>query len=237
MAILKKNEKKEGKKENILTKKIKLKPAQIVIGITTIAVVLFAFIWVLSCFVFQNSHIIKKEDKILNPELARAMSYDVLDENADDVEGTDCVKFSAFFLRDLDNDGIADIEYDGLLPDICNVFPTTVPLLFLSSPLTLIVLKVSAVDALRMVASGIDVFKPASILLPKSQLIFTPPTITVNSSFCSAGIEKESIPVTEYKNVPSDDIEPMLTSIIPLSVFNCFTIEPDESVTVMEHCP
>ena len=102
------NEKKGEKKENILTKQIKLKPAQIVIGITTIAIVLFAFVLALGFFLIQNSKKKKKKNIELDPELARAMTYDVLDEHADDIEGTDCVKFSAFFLRDIDSDGNAE---------------------------------------------------------------------------------------------------------------------------------
>ena len=50
----------------------------------------------------------------LTPELARAMTYEQFTEGSDDVYSTDGetkvdnVKFSAFFLRDLDNDGYAE---------------------------------------------------------------------------------------------------------------------------------
>ena len=108
MAIFKKNEKKEGKKENILTKQIKLKPAQIVIGITTIAIVLFAFILALSYFLTQNNKKLNKENIELNPELARAMTYDQFEDGDDVISATDNVKFSSFFLRDLNGDGYAE---------------------------------------------------------------------------------------------------------------------------------
>ena len=53
-----------------------------------------------------------KKDKTqigsISPELARAMNYAQFEEGDDQVEGTDNVKFSAFFLRDLDGDGYAE---------------------------------------------------------------------------------------------------------------------------------
>ena len=101
-------EKKEGKKENILTKQIKLKPAQIVIGITTIAIVLVAFILALSYFLTQNNKKLNKENIELNPELARAMTYDQFEDGDDVISATDNVKFSSFFLRDLNGDGYAE---------------------------------------------------------------------------------------------------------------------------------
>ena len=54
------------------------------------------------------------KDVILAPELARAMTYEQFEEGSDDVYSTDGetkvdnVKFSAFFLRDLDGDGYAE---------------------------------------------------------------------------------------------------------------------------------
>ena len=100
-------EKKE-KKESILTKQIKLKPAQIVIGITTIAIVLVAFILALSYFLTQNNKKLNKENIELNPELARAMTYDQFEDGDDVISATDNVKFSSFFLRDLNGDGYAE---------------------------------------------------------------------------------------------------------------------------------
>ena len=46
----------------------------------------------------------KKKRKVLDPELARAMTYEEFQEGDENIEGTDNVKFSAFFLRDLDGD-------------------------------------------------------------------------------------------------------------------------------------
>ena len=96
------------KKENYLIKQIKLKPTQIVIGITTIAIVLFAFVLVLSSFLTQNSKKLNKENVVLNPELARAMTYDRIPDDADvvyevDENGNitdtviDNIKFLSFF--------------------------------------------------------------------------------------------------------------------------------------------
>ena len=44
----------------------------------------------------------------LDPELARAMTYDQFEDGDENIEGTDNVKFSAFYLRDLDGDGYAE---------------------------------------------------------------------------------------------------------------------------------
>ena len=51
---------------------------------------------------------LNKENQVYDPELARAMTYDQFEPGDDDIEGTDNVKFSAFFLRDLDGDGYAE---------------------------------------------------------------------------------------------------------------------------------
>ena len=61
----------------------------------------------------QKSNKLAKS-KILDPELARAMTYEQFEPGSDDVYSTDGetkvdnVKFSAFFLRDLDGDGYAE---------------------------------------------------------------------------------------------------------------------------------
>lgn len=44
----------------------------------------------------------------VNPELARAMTYEQFQEGSEKVDGTDNVNFSAFFLRDINNDGNAE---------------------------------------------------------------------------------------------------------------------------------
>ena len=43
-----------------------------------------------------------------NPELGRAMNYEEFTDKDEDVEGTENVKFSAFFLRDINQDGYAE---------------------------------------------------------------------------------------------------------------------------------
>ena len=50
----------------------------------------------------------KKLKRVSDPELARAMTYDQFVDGDENVEGTDNVKFSAFFLRDVNNDGDAE---------------------------------------------------------------------------------------------------------------------------------
>ena len=43
-----------------------------------------------------------------NPELGRAMNYEEFTEEDEEVEGTENIKFSAFFLRDINQDGYAE---------------------------------------------------------------------------------------------------------------------------------
>ena len=52
----------------------------------------------------------KKQNRLYNldTELLRAINYEQLTEQDQNIEGTDNVKFSAFFLRDVDGDGYAD---------------------------------------------------------------------------------------------------------------------------------
>ena len=50
----------------------------------------------------------KRKSTVIDSELARAMTYDQFEDGDDAVEGTDNVKFSAFFLRDVNNDGNAE---------------------------------------------------------------------------------------------------------------------------------
>ena len=50
----------------------------------------------------------KKKGISTDPELARAMTYDQFEDGDENIEGTDNVKFSAFYLRDLDGDGYAE---------------------------------------------------------------------------------------------------------------------------------
>ena len=46
--------------------------------------------------------------KQTNPELAKAMTYEEVKDGDEAVEGTDNVKFDAFFLRDINQDGYAE---------------------------------------------------------------------------------------------------------------------------------
>ena len=49
-----------------------------------------------------------KRTESINPEIARSMIYDQVKTGDEKVDGTDYVEFDAFFLRDLDEDGIAE---------------------------------------------------------------------------------------------------------------------------------
>ena len=49
-----------------------------------------------------------KNKTVISPELAKAMTYDQVEEGDEAVEGTDNVKFDAFFLRDINQDGYAE---------------------------------------------------------------------------------------------------------------------------------
>ena len=44
----------------------------------------------------------------IDPEIARSMTYDQVQDGDEDISGTNYVKFDAFFLRDLNNDGDAE---------------------------------------------------------------------------------------------------------------------------------
>ena len=50
----------------------------------------------------------RKQKQTNNPELAKAMSYDRFEDTDADIYDTNNVKFGAFFLRDLDEDGYAE---------------------------------------------------------------------------------------------------------------------------------
>ena len=50
----------------------------------------------------------KRNGVVADSELARAMTYDPFNDGDDSIEGTNNVKFSAFFLRDVNNDGYAE---------------------------------------------------------------------------------------------------------------------------------
>lgn len=92
------------------TKKIRTK--RIAVASTVIAIILIVFI-----ALFLNS----KETTIstvgISQELHRAMQYDQFEEGDELLEATENVKFSAFFLRDLDGDGYAE-KIKGTCKDI-----------------------------------------------------------------------------------------------------------------------
>ena len=63
---------------------------------------------VIAIMMANNEEKTKKLKKVSDPELARAMTYDQFADGDENIEGTDYVKFSAFFLRDVNNDGYAE---------------------------------------------------------------------------------------------------------------------------------
>ena len=92
------------KNQNIKQKNkkgIKLNKKVIAIG-TTAILALWAIIGV---------YLLNRDNNltVINPEIARSMTYDQVQEGDENIEGTnEHVKFDAFFLRDLDGDGYAE---------------------------------------------------------------------------------------------------------------------------------
>ena len=78
----------------------------VIIGISFYVVILIA----LTALFLLSRREIKNSTRNLNldPELARAMTYEQFEDGDENIEGTDNVKFSAFYLRDLDGDGYAE---------------------------------------------------------------------------------------------------------------------------------
>ena len=78
----------------------------VIIGISFYVAILIA----LTALFLLSRREIKNSTRNLNldPELARAMTYDEFEDGDENIEGTDNVKFSAFYLRDLDGDGYAE---------------------------------------------------------------------------------------------------------------------------------
>ena len=78
---------------------------------TIIGVTIFCVISIILgiLVLLTRTGVVNKTKKIItDPELARAMTYEQFEDGDEDIEGTDNVKFSAFFLRDLDGDGYAE---------------------------------------------------------------------------------------------------------------------------------
>ena len=72
-----------------------------------IAIVLVAIIIAIA-IVSSKGEGTKKKNFTPDSELARAMTYDQFSDEDSNVDGTDYVKFGAFFLRDINNDGYAE---------------------------------------------------------------------------------------------------------------------------------
>lgn len=90
---------KEKLKKGITKKKIAT------IAIFAVAVI----IAIIAIVVNQSNEQSSKRRKIIaDGELARAMTYDQFEDGDEAVDGTDNVKFSAFFLRDVNGDGYAE---------------------------------------------------------------------------------------------------------------------------------
>ena len=77
--------------------------------ILSIAIFVVAVIaTIIAIVVNQTSEQSSKKKVVAEGELARAMTYDQFVDGDEAVDGTDNVKFSAFFLRDVNNDGYAE---------------------------------------------------------------------------------------------------------------------------------
>lgn len=73
-----------------------------------VAIVLILLIAVVSMVaIFQSGKVSKKGETVISSELARAMTYDRVQEG-DEATNSEYVNFDAFFLRDLDGDGYAE---------------------------------------------------------------------------------------------------------------------------------
>ncbi|MGN1029694.1 MAG: MucBP domain-containing protein [Bacilli bacterium] len=71
-------------------------------------ILILAIMAIIGMFLMQReSKISKKAKNVTDPELARAMTYDQVQEG-EEATNSDYVKFDAFFLRDLNGDGIAE---------------------------------------------------------------------------------------------------------------------------------
>ena len=85
--------------------KVKLSKKKILTGV--IVLITIATVFILSG-INQEENKKKIKNIIADPELARAMTYEQFKDGDENIEGTNNVKFSAFFLRDINNDGYAE---------------------------------------------------------------------------------------------------------------------------------
>lgn len=95
---------KKSKSDNNELRKLKRIKRSLATTFVALVIVLFFSI---AGFLNQKDSKLKKE-LLLSPEMARAMTYEQFGPGDENIEGTDNVKFSAFFLRDLDGDGYAE---------------------------------------------------------------------------------------------------------------------------------
>ena len=110
---IKEEVKKEKRRKTKEQKESRFKITQVItkkrLAIATAVLMLIALIGA-TVLTYRKS----KTNQIIDPELARAMTYEQFEEGSEDVYSTngetkvDNVKFSAFFLRDLDGDGDAE---------------------------------------------------------------------------------------------------------------------------------
>ncbi len=95
----KKNEKAMAKVEKVQGKQTKLK-AKLLVACSALMLAIISL-----TLLFSNS---RKNEFHPTGEIARSMTYDTVDPGDENIDATEYVKFDAFFLRDLNGDGIAD---------------------------------------------------------------------------------------------------------------------------------
>ena len=73
--------------------------------VTMVVAVVMVAILGMMLFIKPNTD---KAQMVASSELAKAMTYEQVEEGDKAVEGTENVQFDAFFLRDINNDGYAE---------------------------------------------------------------------------------------------------------------------------------
>ncbi|MBR3720293.1 MAG: hypothetical protein IKN09_00925, partial [Clostridia bacterium] len=84
---------------------------------TVIALIVLFITAVMANIAINNKTNQTKDIASLTPEERRAMTYNLVTDEDGKIEGNDYVRFNAYFLRDLDNDGYAE-KYDGTCRNI-----------------------------------------------------------------------------------------------------------------------
>ena len=88
--------------------------------IITIGIAIIAIITTIVAIMLNQTETQSKKKRIsADSELARAMTYDQFADGDENVEGTNNVKFSAFFLRDVNNVTWDDLFDTHLKPSCC----------------------------------------------------------------------------------------------------------------------